>query len=126
MALMISNKSRLAVSAVLLILFVVVPLIYIRGGPCTETVPRPFSSAEWKSADTWGDARCAMLSDLRFRIGIDGKSRTELTDMLGRDEAEDSDTNHSHWHLCPSLMDIWILEVRWEDDIVTESRVRDT
>lgn len=110
----------------MLLLFCIGPLVYVRGGPYTETIPRPFNSAEWKNSDTWDETRCAMLSDLRFRIGVDGKARKELIDMLGPDEDEDADPNQSHWHLCPSFMDIWILEVRWENGIVADSWVRDT
>jgi len=46
--------------------------------------------------------------------------------MLGKAEDEDSDPSTSHWHLCPSFMDIWILEVRWHNDRVAEAWVRDT
>jgi hypothetical protein len=67
-----------------------------------------------------------MLADLRHRIGIEGRSREELTTMLGEAEDEDSDTSTSHWHLCPSFMDIWILEVRWQNDRVADAWVRDT
>lgn len=126
MAFKTSNKIRFAGCAILLFLLILLPLFYIRGGPHTEAVPQPFSSAEWKDADTWRDTRCAMLSDLRFRIGIEGKSRSELIDLLGQDEDEGSDPNISHWHLCPSFMDVWILEVSWEHDIAADSWVRDT
>lgn len=85
-----------------------------------------FDSALWKSADSIGDAKCSMLADLRFRIGVEGKSRDELTEMLGEPEDKDSDPKTTAWLLCPSFADIWILEVRWKDDRVAEARVRDT
>lgn len=110
----------------MLAIFVLLPVLYIGGGAYTETVPRPFNSAKWKSIDHWEDTRCAMLADLRIRIGVEGKTKLELAELLGPDENENSDPNLSHWHLCPTFMDIWILEVRWENDIAADSWVRDT
>ena len=107
-------------------LFVILPVLYIGGGPYTETLPRPFVSEQWKSAGQWKDARCAMLTDLRTRIGVEGKTQAELFELLGPDENESTDASLSHWHLCPSFMDIWILEVRWKDGVADDSWVRDT
>ena len=107
-------------------LFIILPVLYVGGGAYTETLPRPFNSERWKSADHWGEARCAMLADLSTRIGIKGKTRAELFDLLGPDENAGTDAKLSHWHLCPSFMDIWILEVRWKNGIAKDSWVRDT
>ena len=106
--------------------FILLPLLYIAGGAYTEALPRPFNSTKWKSVDHWGDTRCAMLADLRTRVGIEGKAREELVELLGPDESEETNASISHWHLCPSFMDVWILEVRWDDGIARESWVRDT
>lgn len=110
----------------MLVLLILLPILYVGGGAYTETVPRPFNSAVWKSADGWGNTRCAMLVDLRTRIGIEGKTQEELFELLGPDENERTDTDRSRWHLCPSFMDIWILEVRWKNGIAEDSWVRDT
>jgi hypothetical protein len=95
-------------------------------GPYTTAFPRTFNSEQWKAADTWGDARCGMIADLNYRIGIVGKTRTDLVAMLGAPEDEDNDPTLSHWHLCPSFMDVFILEVRWRGDRVEDAWVRDT
>lgn len=107
-------------------LFILLPVLYVAGGAYTETLPRPFNSERWKSADLDRDARCAMLADLRTRIGIEGKTRTELFALLGPDENQSTDASLSLWYLCPSFMDIWILEVLWKDGIAKDSWVRDT
>lgn len=107
-------------------LFILLPVLYVGGGAYTEALPRAFNAERWKSADHWADARCAMLADLRTGIGIDGKTRAELFELLGPDENESTDVTLSHWHLCPSFMDIWILEVRWKDGVAKDSWIRDT
>lgn len=126
MAYKMSGKARLTGCGLMLGAFILLPLLYIGGGAYTEALPRPFNSARWKSVDHWGDTRCAMLADLRTRIGIEGKTREELVELLGPDENEETDASISHWHLCPSFMDVWILEVRWDDGIARDSWVRDT
>ena len=107
-------------------IFIVLPILYIGGGAYTEAIPRLFDSAKWKSADDWGDTRCAMLTDLRVRVGIEGKTKQELIELLGPDESEGTNADLGHWHLCPSFMDVWILEVRWKDGVAQDSWVRDT
>ena len=121
-----SIKTRLAGCGLMLGILILLPVLYVGGGAYTEAVPRPFNSERWKSSDRWGDGRCAMLADLRTRIGINGKTRSELVELLGPDDNENTDVRLSHWHLCPSFMDIWILEVRWKDGVAIDSWVRDT
>ncbi|MEZ5709928.1 MAG: hypothetical protein R3E02_11140 [Blastomonas sp.] len=121
-----NGKTLLAGCGLMLGLFIVFPFLYVSGGAYTETLPRPFDSELWKSTDHLGDTRCAMLADLRARIGIEGKTKKELVELLGPDEDESTDGSLSHWHLCPSFLDIWILEVRWKNGIAQESWVRDT
>lgn len=104
--------------------FLIVNLIF--PGPYTSTYPRPFDTQVWNEADTWSYDRCGMVADLRFRIGLEGKTKQEVEALLGPDENEAEDTNLSHWHLCPSFLDIWILEVRWQSGRVSDSWVRDT
>jgi len=84
--------------------------------------PGPFDAQKWQAAE--GDDRCNMVDDLRERIGLDGKSRPEVTALLGEPEAHDGSPDH--YYLCPSFLDVWILEVHWEDGRVTSTRIRDT
>lgn len=126
MAYRMNIKTRVAGCGLMLVIFILLPILYVGGGAYTETVPRPFNSAVWKSAGGWGNTRCAMLVDLRTRIGIEGKTQEELFDLLGPGENERTEIDRSHWLLCPSFMDIWILEVRWKNGIAEESWVRDT
>ena len=96
-----------------------------RVGPYTSSLPRPFDSAGWKAAE--GDARCAMIADLQYGVGVVGRTRAELSNMLGKPEDEDnSDPTLDHWHLCPSFADVYILQVRWRDNRVAFARGRDT
>lgn len=97
---------------------------WFSGGPYTSNVPTAFNADGWKAAKD--DTRCRMIADLRFRVGVVGKTRAQLYDLLGETEDEDSDPNLSHWHLCPSFMDIYILEVRWCNNRVANAWVRDT
>ncbi|WP_416832959.1 MAG: hypothetical protein ACMUJI_07710 [Erythrobacter sp.] len=113
----------------LVLAFLALPFLLINltfPGPYTSTYPRPFDSEGWKNADIWSDTRCGMVADLQFRIGVEGKARQEIEALLGPDEGESSNQSLSYWHLCPSFLDIWILEVRWQDDRVAEAWIRDT
>jgi len=68
-----------------------------------------------------------MIADLRYRVGVVGRTRAEIYEMLGPPEDENNDDPVlDHWHLCPSFMDIYILEVRWRDERVASAWVRDT
>ena len=96
-------------------------------GPYTSTFPRPFDSERWKGVDGWDDeARCGMIADLEYRVGLEGRTRAEVESMLGPPENENPDQEPSHWHLCPSFIDIFILEVRYRGGRVSDVRVRDT
>lgn len=99
---------------------------YLSPGPYTSTVPRPFNSNQWKSADNWSDTRCGMLADLTHRIGVVGKTQSELYALLGKPQHDDGDPNSGHWELCPSFMDVFILEVRWRNGRAVSAQVRDT
>lgn len=96
------------------------------GGPYTSAFPRPFNSARWKEADTNGGARCGMIADLIYRVGIEQRSRAELVQMLGKPDDADGDPTSSYWLLCPSFLDIYVLEIRWGKDRAVEAIVRDT
>ncbi len=97
------------------------------GPSYTSAFPRTFNSTLWKqNAKAETDVRCAMIADLRFRISLKGRSRAELVNMLGDPQDRDDQAETSYWLLCPSFMDVWILEVRWEGDHVADDWVRDT
>lgn len=87
---------------------------------------QPFDAVRWKAASGWDNTRCSMLTDLGSRIGVVGKTRAELDRLLGPSSDEDGDRTSSHWHVCPSLADIYVLEVRWRSDRAVSARVRDT
>jgi hypothetical protein len=95
-------------------------------GPYTSALPRSFDAVVWKRSESVDGARCGMLADLRFHIGLKGKSRAEVQALLGLPEDEDGLRKTSLWLLCPSFMDIWVLEVRWSNNRVVEDWVRDT
>jgi len=97
---------------------------WLSGGPYTSSLPQAFNSDGWKAATE--DTRCRMIADLQYRVGVEGKTRAEIYGMLGQPEDEDSNPTLSHWHLCPSFMDIYILEVRWRGNRVADAWVRDT
>ena len=86
--------------------------------------PRPFDSTLWKSASGIGDERCNMVSDLLDRVKLVGRTRSEVVALLG--EPHQHGTGVDHYELCPSLSDIWILEIRWRDGRVASTNIRDT
>ena len=100
--------------------------VWLFGGPYTTALPRAFNSERWRAADAWSDTRCSMIADLQYRVGVVGKTRAELNRLLGQAEYEDDGSTSSHWHLCPSFTDIYILEVRWHGDRAVSAQVRDT
>ena len=94
------------------------------------TFPRPFSSKLWKEAaegavDGTNIDRCLMVLDLRTRVGLVGKNRSEVIDLLG-DEHESSSGLPELYMLCPSMGDYYVLDLEWKDGIVTDTRVHDT
>lgn len=86
----------------------------------------PFDAASWKAADTLSDTtRCDMVTDLQSDGGLKGLTQAEVVQRLGEPDSHD-DTSPLHYHLCPSFMDIRILEIQFEDGRVVSTRVRDT
>ena len=65
-----------------------------------------------------------MVGDLVERIGLIGRSRTDVAAMLGKPDSR-SETSE-FYHMCPSSMDFYVLELRWDGDEVASARVRDT
>lgn len=125
-----SRKRGCIVLLGLVALILALPAGWLAGRPYTSIIPRSFNSQAWKEADgtRWPDdnTRCSMIADLRLRVGIEGKTQARLLELLGPDDSESKGSNVSHWHLCPSFMDIWILEIRWKDGKAEDAWVRDT
>lgn len=85
-----------------------------------------FDPAEWKAADTLRDTtRCDMVTDLRERVGLNGLTEAEVIARLGQPDSHD-DGSPLHYHLCPSFMDVRILELQFENGRVASARLRDT
>ena len=93
------------------------------GTPGAMNFPRPFSSELWKAARPGSYVRCAMVSHLRY--GMNGKSRSEVVALLGPDIDGAVDPPRVYG-LCPSLSDVYILEINWVGDRVESTIVRDT
>jgi hypothetical protein len=93
--------------------------------PDAFNLPTPFSSARWRASTDRREARCSMVADLTHRVGLVGRTESEITNMLGKpDEREDAST--TAYLLCPSMADIYILELTWGQGRVISARVRDT
>lgn len=94
------------------------------GTPGTMNLVRPFNSAGWKAADGQDKVRCAMVADLRHRIGLDGRTEAEVVRLLGAPAYREGAL--TTYPLCPSFIDLYILELEWSDGVVVSTRVRDT
>lgn len=92
------------------------------GGTDYAKNPRRFDAQQWGAA--LGGDRCDMVDDLRERVGLEGKGRAEVIALLGEPETHGDPPDH--YHLCPSSMDVWILEIDWENGRVASTRIRDT
>lgn len=129
-----SDKRSRVVGCALLIAIGVgglaIAFAWLTSGPYTSTFPRVFSSQAWRDADPKAypsnNERCGMIADLKYRVGVVGKTRSELTDLLGKPEMDAADPSASYWLLCPSFIDIWVLRVRWESNRAVEAIVHDT
>lgn len=111
----------------MLLLFIALPVLYLLGGPYTETFPRPFNSEQWIAGhEIRDDRRCGMIADLKARVGLEGKTREEIVVLLGEPEEFRLEPDISRWLLCPSFMDIWVLAIKWENGRVVEAFVHDT
>ena len=85
-----------------------------------------FDPVAWKAADTLSDTtRCDMVTDLQERVGLKGLTEVEVIAQLGQPDSHD-DGSPLHYHLCPSFMDVRILELQFENGRVASTRVRDT
>jgi hypothetical protein len=94
------------------------------GTPGVLNLPRFFSTGLWReSSGPFDKARCSMVYDLRHRIGITGKTRSEIEKLLGPPDLRYSET--TEYVLCSSPIDIdhFMLEIRWIDDRSSGSRI---
>ncbi len=114
----------------LVAIFALIVVAWSLGRPYTSTVPRSFEPKAWKESNPTGypddDTRCGMIADLQFRIGIEGKTRKEVVQLLGEPESWRVEPKTEYWPLCPSFLDIWVLTVRWEDGRAVDVSVHDT
>jgi hypothetical protein len=111
----------------LLATFIALFSVWSAGGAYTEAFPRPFDSASWKATDiAKSSRRCGMVADLKFRVGIVGSTVSELNLLLGDPDDPTVYENSSYWVLCPSFMDVWVLEVQWRNGRAISAVVRDT
>ena len=119
---------RLLAIATICALLVLPPVACVAGGAYVETFPRPFDSARWKAAipHQGDEARCGMLADLKGRVGVVGRSRAELSQLLGEPEETAWDPQSSYWPLCDSFIDVWILRVEWQNGRAVSAMVHDT
>lgn len=92
------------------------------GTPDATNLPRFFSTKVWReSAGPFDQTRCSMVFDLRHRVGIVGKTRGEIEQLLGPPNLEFSET--TEYVLCPSMVDYHMLEIRWKEGRSTGSRI---
>jgi hypothetical protein len=66
-----------------------------------------------------------MVGDLTHRVGLTGRTQPDVVQLLGKPDEQMNDAI-SAYVLCPSLADIYILELSWKQGRVTSVRVRDT
>ena len=67
-----------------------------------------------------------MVPDLRIRVGIVGKTRDEVIDLLGEPEDRRREPDMSYWLLCPNFLDILVLSVRWKNARDVDTFVHDS
>jgi hypothetical protein len=104
------------------------------GTPTGRNLPRPFQSALWKSSDGYTTKiRCAMVADLRNRLGLVGKSATEIVALLGPDETNKIYPHEqaliskpTYYVLCEDFPDYIVMELKWRGDHVLKTSVYQT
>jgi hypothetical protein len=63
-----------------------------------------------------------MMADLRFRVGLVGRSEAEVVELLGNDDDEATGPP-TFYVLCPDLIDFYYLEIEWKDGRVASTRI---
>ena len=92
------------------------------GTPGMMNLPRPFDSERWKAAHTLTKVRCGMVADLRYRVGLVGRSEADVLELLGDDDDERTGPP-TFYVLCPDLIDFYFLEIKWKDGRVASTGV---
>lgn len=122
-----SRRFGCLVSLALPIAFLALAFGWFAGMPYTSNFPKSFDIERWSAADPRIDSiRYSMITDLKYRIEIVGRSREDLSKMLGTSQSLTRDPNVTYWLLCPSFLDNWVLRVRWENDRAIEAVVHQT
>jgi len=86
--------------------------------------PQPFNQAQWKAEGSLGGpARCAMVSDLRRRVGLNGRTPAQVLELLGDDEVQGVPESYT---LCSSVSDYWVLDLEWKHGRVASTSIHDT
>lgn len=88
-------------------------------------LPRPFDSERWKAAGHDADLRCTMVTDLKHRVGLIGKTKQDVLQLLGRPDDQNGGLPTGYL-LCPSLFDFYILRLGWRDDRVASATLGST
>jgi len=92
-----------------------------------------FDSAEWKSSLTQSPARgeypirLSMVHDLLQRYRLQGMSRQQIDQLLGKPPASPDDGDNYVYWLGPELgfgVDSELLCIKFKDSVVTEVRIR--
>ena len=94
------------------------------GTPGVVNFPRFFSAELWReSSGPFDKTRCSMVYDLRHRIGVVGKNRSDIEKLLGPPDLDYSET--TEYALCSSPIDIddFMLEIRWDNGRSASSRI---
>ncbi len=89
--------------------------------------PRPFDAGLWRAAatgvvDGMNDVRCRMVQDLRYRIGLNGRTPGQVIELLG-DEREGRGGLPDSYVLCPTMADYMVLRLLWKGDRVVGSEL---
>jgi hypothetical protein len=118
----------------LLSLGILVAWFFGIGTPTGQNLPRPFQSSVWKSADGFNTkVRCSMVSDLRHRVDLVGRSRADVIKLLGPDQTRDihpheapSSAEPKLYVLCPDFPDWMVMTLEWQNGRVTNTDVWQT
>ena len=104
------------------------------GTPNAQNLPRPFQSKVWKASDGFQTkARCSMVGDLRNRIGLVGRSRTDIVALLGAGDTREiypheksSSSQPTTYVLCEDFPDYIVMTIEWQNGRVSRTYVSQT
>ncbi|MCU0731280.1 MAG: hypothetical protein MUE84_06800 [Hyphomonas sp.] len=84
--------------------------------------PQTFTAKDWQA--NRGNDRYDMVQDLIERVGLRGRGRTEVLALLKAPGKRDGPSDL--YFLCPSDMDIYVLQIGWGDEKIASATIRDT